>query len=485
MSEPTPQSTPFTLRGHWNLPGSEEKTAGDLIYDVDRLRLVLLGGFNKAISEHPLSARPGQNDFPVIHGTLVDKTLVTIFRCFYTSYSPDLDWKNSSYPKEVQISQSELNCEIAILGKHLETEDDAFVSARLEFPQLEDWLGASPFEVKIEENRNVDIKFRPPNDECFTTRDFNLSLRHSVRPPSLPYGNRPSAEHTSFLEINPFKSETIKWFVSVNRELTGLFSHLYGGNILSEQFLLRQRVSDDYLAVYYARHRTEFKSIERFNLWTTYEKVKSNFPSLLNEWLLANDSYKQARSMLLSSERRPSAFIELRFLPLVHALEVITQANASTTIVSKEEYTRIKSLVEKAIPTGTHPDLILAFKRSLGHANGKSLKFKIKKLIETISPKVISLLCNDVEKFTKGIVDTRNFYTHYSNQKVILDHRELHWATRKLSVLLRVLSLRSAGMDEDLIMHVLERNPEIVNERRTWQRISENGTGEGIIRSDD
>lgn len=485
MHELTQQSTPFTLRGHWNLPGSEEKAAGELLYDENSLRLVLSGGLNKACSETPISASPSQTTFSVVHGTLVDRTQVTLLNCFYTSYKPNLDWSAFTHGKEVPLLESELNCGFAIFGDHLETENDEFLAGRLEIPHLEEWLGTSPFTVNFDKDRNVDIQFRPPADKCFRTEDFELCLKHSIRPPSLPLTNSPSAKHTAFFIIEPSKSRTIKWFASLNGELSALFSYLYGGNILSQRLLLKQRGTGELLPVYYARHQTDGKPIEFYNLWTTYEKIRKEFASLLNAWLGASDSHRQARNMLLSSERRPSAFIELRFLPLVQTLEVLTQSNESTELVTKEEFQRIKSLVRDAIPSGTNKELIEAFMRSLGYANGKSLRFKIEQLIATISPNIIHLLCKDVSEFTKGLVNTRNFFTHYSTQKNILDGRELHWATRKLSVLLRVLLLRSVGMSEELILSVLERNMQIVNERRTWLEVSEIGTAEGTIRSED
>lgn len=94
-------------------------------------------------------------------------------------------------------------------------------------------------------------------------------------------------------------------------------------------------------------------------------------------------------------------------------------------------------------------------------------------------------MCKDVAEFTKGVVNTRNFYTHYSSQQRIFDSRELHWAIRKLSIILRVLLLRSVGMSEEHILDILQRNMQIANERRTWLEVSETGTAEGTLQSDD
>lgn len=479
------QSTSFKLRGYWNLPGSDEKAAGELVYDEDSLRLVLIGGLNKAVSEHPLAATPSQTTFSIVHGTLVDRTSVTLLNCFYTNLKPDLDWQDFSHPKDVQLLESELHCGIAIIGDHLETDEEVFATGQFEFPQLEEWLGTSPFTANHDKDRNVDIQFRPPSDDCYHLEGFDLSLKHAIRPPSLPLGNSPSAKHTAFFVATPTNSQAVKWFISLNRELSDFLSCLYGGNILGKRLLLKRHASSDYLAIYYARHRTDDKAIEFYNFWTTYEKLRVEFSSLLSSWLTAHDSHKQARRMLLSSERRPSAYMELRFLPLVQALEALTQSKGPTELVSDEEFQVIKKAVRDAIPPGTNSELVGAFMQSLGYANGKSLRYKIEQLIATLSPTITPFLCRDVKDFTKGVVNTRNFYTHYSSQKCILDKRELHWATIKLSLLLRVLLLHAAGMNEDLIQSILERNMKVVNERRSWQEVSEVGTAEGTIGSEE
>jgi hypothetical protein len=346
-------------------------------------------------------------------------------------------------------------------------------------------LGTSPFTLKCDKERNVDIQFRPPSDDCYHLEDFDLSLKHAIRPPSLPLGNDPSAEHTAFFVATPSRSRSVKWFMSLNGELSTLLSYLYGGNILSKRLLLKRHASSDYLAIYYSRHRADNKPIEFYNLWTTYEKLRGDFQSLLYSWLTAHDSHKQARRMLLASECRPSAYMELRFLPLVQAVETLTQSNGPTELVTDDEFQLIKKSVRDAIPPDTNKELVGAFMQSLGYANGKSLRYKIEQLIATLSPTSIPHLCKDVKDFTKGVVNTRNFYTHYSSQKCILDKRELHWATIKLSLLLRVLLLHAAGMNEDLMQSILERNMKVVKDRRSWLEVSEVGTAEGTIESEE
>lgn len=247
MQEFNLQSSSFKLRGYWNLPGSDEKAAGELVYDENSLRLVLIGGLNKAVSEHPLSARPSQTTFSIVHGTLVDRTSVTLLNCFYTNFRPDLDWHDSSHPKEVRLLESELHCGIAIIGDHLGTEKDVFAAGQFEFPQLEEWLGTSPFTVAWDEDRNVNLQFRPPSDDCYHLEDFDLSLKHAIRPPSLPPGNSPSAEHTAFFVATPTNRQAVDWFMSLNGELSTLLSYLYGGNILSKRLLLKRHASSDYL----------------------------------------------------------------------------------------------------------------------------------------------------------------------------------------------------------------------------------------------
>ena len=59
------------------------------------------------------------------------------------------------------------------------------------------------------------------------------------------------------------------------------------------------------------------------------------------------------------------------------------------------------------------------------------------------------LFCIDTTKFVDGLVDTRNYYTHYSPKVKHLRDAELHWAIRKMSLMLRIFVLIKAGVPEN------------------------------------
>jgi hypothetical protein len=60
------QSEHFTIRGHWWLPGANQRVAGVLRYTEGDLTLSLYGGLCEVRVESPFSATPTRTEFPVI-----------------------------------------------------------------------------------------------------------------------------------------------------------------------------------------------------------------------------------------------------------------------------------------------------------------------------------------------------------------------------------------------------------------------------------
>lgn len=143
------------------------------------------------------------------------------------------------------------------------------------------------------------------------------------------------------------------------------------------------------------------------------EELKDRLPSLLNTWFLATGSLLSALHLYVE-ERAVQHTYEGRLLILTQALEAFCQAT---------------------IP------------------GAQTRKAQLMTLLGMLHPSTVAMICNSPDDFATGVVATRNFFTHYSDDKrgKALDHQDLFWACEKLSWLLRINLLKWIGLDESEI----------------------------------
>src|ERR1700733_1259929 len=130
------QNESFTIKGHWWLPGTDFKVAGDLIYDEEEMELALYGGLNLAVVDSPLCAMPEAWEFPMIYGESLDGVPVTLLQSFYTEVTPDIRLESRAGTKVV-IRSSQLSSNLMLVGIHLASPEIRFRKYRAEIAFLE------------------------------------------------------------------------------------------------------------------------------------------------------------------------------------------------------------------------------------------------------------------------------------------------------------------------------------------------------------
>lgn len=258
-----------------------------------------------------------------------------------------------------------------------------------------------------------------------------------------------------------------------------LLSIVYGGPLNSMRMTLHGHADrHEPVALYYPRHNLKIAEYGPHDFVLRYADLKESFRTIVSCWMNASVNQKRARRMLLSSERRPSKFIELRFLPLAHAAEVLSNEAAQTTVVDPAEFKDIRSRMLASVQDELPEELINSIKNSLQWANGRSLKDKLRSLLSELREETCRLFAADVERFIKGVVETRNHYTHYSTKagKKVLQDKGLHWAIQKLGLMLRVLLLIRAGVPEETVETAVRSHIRLAQERSVWRDVSEEGS---------
>ena len=410
----------FIIRGHWWLPTSNEKVAGDLCYTEGDLTLTLYGGLSEATVDSVLSATPDESEYSLIHGESEDNVCITVLKAFYTKWKPDITTLAVRLGSKVGLRSSQLHCGAVVEGVHLSSEDEPFAKCRVEIPSLDVWLGISPFEFDTNDScRSMSLAFSLPDNEQFEIERSacRVSFIHAVTPPRLPFGSCPAISHHTYVEIEPTHAQPLKQMLGYSSDVVDLFSVVYGGPVLSHRTVFYHPSHDGPLAVFYPRHEVKSKSYDKHDVLIRYQDIKVRFSTILNNWMNSTRNLKRARRMLISSERRPSTFIELRFLPLAHAVEVLSNEAARTTVISPAEFKRIRARMLTAVENELPEELTISIKSCLQWANGCSLGDKLRSLLGDLREETWQLFAVDKERFIAGVVKTRNHYTHYSTKK--------------------------------------------------------------------
>jgi hypothetical protein len=140
-------------------------------------------------------------------------------------------------------------------------------------------------------------------------------------------------------------------------------------------------------------------------------------------------------------------------------------------------YDQVLPQIRSVIPLDIDANLRKAIVDRLAYANECSLRTRLKRLIKALEPATSELFCCDPQQFVSGVVETRNYLTHYSSStRRVLQSLDLHWATLKLRTMFSIVLLKHLGLAETLIRDRVRADYTLSREREEWTNADESGT---------
>jgi hypothetical protein len=469
----------FTIPGHWWLPGHTAKIAGELHYHDAELTLRLFGAFHKAEGDIPFDYSPEEHSVDVIHGESFSFQRVTAFRAFYTS------WRSGERglrpAKSAKMKYSTLHVHAVLIGEHVQSlQEQRYTKCRIQFRNLEAWLGDVPFKDSQYRKNGWRIQYiRPKDRQHKLPAPFTrLQIKSSWSGSGVPPVNRREIVHRANVLLEPSEPQPLSWYGNVVGGLGQLFSLLAGKRMESEKEWLYATDDARGSLLYHNCHKVNREEdYGPIDFLFRYPDVKDYFSNILSVWLTAHGTVRHALNLFFSSLREPGVFLETRFLPIIQALEVYARADEQQTYIDPQMYTGLLPHIKSAIPTDIDKELRLAIVGRLEYANEYSLRTRLRRLIGTMDSKTVKLFCSNASTFVGGVVDTRNYLTHYSDVPChVLGGMDLHWATVKLRTMFSILLLKWIGLPETLIYKRARADYSLGTERREWASASETGT---------
>jgi len=467
MAKPHDINDSFDLDGFWWLPEApERRVAGVLTYTQEEGPVLTLTGTFDPTQE---AFGSEMEDRAVIHGTTKDEKHVSLFKVLHMSR------KGGFFQEAVH---EVYRGHTLALGWHFASEEEQiFSKSYVIFEDIEEWLGHRFFD------------FRPVEDST----DWRLNISRSVSRPlgqiqgvkfNIGSGFYTDKNSTSFtisahcyVEIAPDEPKSLRWHSAAAFKIRGLASLCAGRHLPARRIMLdgpEVRFSKDHsrhaeVSVYASMLHQESKKARQ------YERSMiqvSDFPDpadeLLQRWFDGYEDFSSAQYLFLTALADRGMFINTRFSFAVQALEVFHRLSYPTTIIAPKDHATLQDILMSAIPDDTPAVMRDKLRGLLAFSNEPSLGQRLKALLKEVRSRLGEVPAGFDKAFVKRLVDTRNYYTHFSPnlEGQILAGADMHYGIRRIVLLLIVLQFLRIGFDPATVRAAIDKHGEF---KKLWQ----------------
>jgi len=448
------------------------------------MTLELNGALPRELGED-LSRGTWPKDPACIHGSTQGGEPVTVYKSWYQKCQ-----HVSLFSSEV--SAATLVSHFALIGGHFKPQDEQlFSSCTIRVPDLNKWIGysASSTHEEIEDGVPCFVtKTKQLPDQVFATAIGDVHFKSGLSflgGHSAPF----TIQHDRVICLGPREGQKVDWYLKQLQHIERLFALLFGWPVQAEEvrlYSLPERRgepdSDDLGALmgarlFVTRKRVTAKQPRDPQYLVRYKLVEEQLAAVVVGWFSDYADIDDALNVYFTTIYQPGSFLEHRFLPTVQSLEVLGREMFSDMYVQKEVFKEIEQRLLQALPHQMDRGLRNSITNRLKYANEPTLKTRLRQMLDRLEEQTRLLVCTDSKKFATGIVNTRNYLTHYSEpDNTVLDSTEMHWATQKMRLLMTALLLKRAGLSEEVIRTAFGNHYGTTAERNVWMKVSEAGT---------
>jgi hypothetical protein len=437
----------FEATGEWWLPENPENRAhGTLRYACANIELELTGPLESVTTETSAGVGGKFVDYPCIHGQSNEGmryTLLTSFVSEYgttTKYSPIyiIVGSHTADAASLNLSSVSFFCNhwdrfIAcggLFSLKKKQGSDEFKSAMIRFIQSKK---ASWHITNIAATLELDVESK--------LRCGEMSAEISARP---------------FAVFTPDSSQKLDWFIKKIWRFCYLITLLSDERITPTGFQIdvEGEESPCWLLYGVTKEVADGHTLTAPSLLFHLGHVYGDFQAILEKWFTVTDMLLNAIHLTMDAHRNLDQTGQGRFLLLAHAAEVISRATMSSEYMSRRDYATVKRVVMDAIPSEVHKDHRMSLKSKIKYGNEYAFHKRVRLLIESLTKPAQEIVCRDPKAFARGVADTRNYYTHFTDElsPKALPPIAMYWATEKLLFLVRIVLFKYLGIPEEVIV---------------------------------
>jgi ApeA N-terminal domain 1 len=197
----------------------------------------------------------------------------------------------------------------------------------------------------------------------------------------------------------------------------------------------------------------------------TLPTIESNFAKCIQSWIKKYELLEPAINLYFSVLYNPSNYAEVKFLSLTQAIETYHRRLFDEKYQNDDIYRAgLYSDLIKVLPKELDSDFKKSLEGRLKYGNEYSLRTRLRKVVESITDILdfsFVQLKQERTVFINRVVDTRNYWTHYSSElaeKAVQTGEERLILITQLQLLLEVCFLKDLGFDTDVVSKLIKRS---------------------------
>lgn len=448
----------YIKTGYFWLPEKDEhKIPGILtIKDGGDIELEVVGHFDENIIN---VLNDDNDDLSRIIGHVEKDGLVTLDNCFYTK-------KNISFGG---ISKSKICVNKVLSGVAYDKyEELTFNSLSFSVDCMDEWVRISGISVENDlVNRISTIRYNPPENITYSLdNDMQLEICFDYTFPGLRNTIEAKITQRTYFKL---KSETLKPlndFIKIAHKLTNLMCFAIDStvtlkNVSATSTEIQREVSEGKfypvpVYIYYRSfpHSENVPNKSWNQMLFSYGVIKDNAQDVFNKWINAYEILSPALNLYFSTKAGAQKYLEGEFLALAQGLETYHRRTSDKKLMDSCEFDSLVSTIIEKCPK----EHISWLQGRLMHGNEINLGKRIKLIIEPFKSHLGN--SNERTKLLRKIVDTRNYFTHYSEnlKDNAAEGKELWDLCQKMEVIFQLHFLKVIGFNEDEIINVIENS---------------------------
>lgn len=449
----------YEKTGYFWLPDKEDKKIPGIltIRDGGEIELEIVGHFSEEIDII--------NDFNSIKriiGHIEKDGLVTLDNCFYTT-------KNLSFGG---ISKSKIRAHRVLSGAAW-SKDEAVTFNTFSFSVdgLDEWIGISGINVTNDwESRTAMIIYSPPEKISISLDNgMDLEICFAYTLPGHPLFKEAKITQKAYFKLVSDNLRDLNEYMTTAFKITNFMCFSMDeivamNNVSATSSEIQQTVSEDLqhpaqISIYYQSKPFVEKTpkINRHEMLFNYATIKTEAQTFFNNWLNAYEHLSPALSLYFSTKAGDQKYLEGKFLALAQGLETYHRRTSNETVMGEEPFQLLVENILKACPD-EHMDWL---KGRLMHGNEINLRNRLKSIIKPFNCYIGT--SKERSKIIKNIVDTRNYFTHYSDtlKNDSTKGRDLWVLCLKMEAIFNLHFLKFIGFTDEKINNALRNSPSL------------------------
>lgn len=387
------------------------------------------------------------------------------------------------FTKNIQIRSTSLNTSIifvnhAYIGGHF-TDEITFSEIIVNFRLLDEWANVSGFDIDYDLSKKYySIEYTQPEPiNVLKNEKYKITLEVYAKGPTLKFvQNDAQISQKTYFGIKYLNEEEgienifellfkLQNFISFSttKSVRPLVVYGFTGNAEKE---FDSKKYKEQVEILYSPigDIEESKSLLPPEMLFSFQHVRDTIDEKLTKWIEKAEHLEPVFNLYFGIIHNPKLYLSSRFLHLAQAIESYHRRTRDNFELPEEKHQEKVDAIIKKCPEEFKEWL----QDRLTYSNEPSLRIRLKSLYKDFKP-IISPLATK-KKFVNGVVNTRNYLTHFDDclKKSSLKGIKLHDLTEQLKLLLQACLLSEIGFtvteienrlkDTNALYHEIKRN---------------------------